>query len=652
MPRKITGATSVVSLRKKAKRWLKRLRAAEPEALARFARAHPKPPEKPVLRDVQHALALEYGFEGWVALSRAVEKLNASRGSPLRAKSAREYEQLAADMVLAYDARDDDALQRLNDGYGRSFTHDDLWAEVWRRVYAVRQRSRRVPQNYLAPEEARTVVAQDAGFGSWSALTRALASGSPPVPPFAIDASANSIVPRRHLSADEWDELIAVMKERRITRLDASGLITDAVLSRVADLDHVTTLLLGGSRELSDEGLLHLARMPQLEHLDLSEYPGGKLTDRGLSVLRHVPNLRTFEMTWQRGITDAGVANLKGCDRLEQVNLMGSPTGDGAIEALQGKPKLRSFSTGKLVTDDGLRLLVNYPLLRKWHGPPFPSDPDANVDGGARLLIDGPFTDRGLAGLAALEGVFDLDLFWHVTGITSEGFAHLVHLPNLGSLGADGKLSNDAAMRHIAAMPRLRRLRIQESAATDGGFEALARSQSVTHVWGRECPNFGSRGFIALSRMPELRGLGIGCKNVDDKALSALPSFPALRELTPVGVSDAGFVHVSRCHKLQRLTCMYCRDTTDAATEHIAELRLRYYYAGLTQITDRSLQVLGGMSSLEQVELYECNGVTDTGVAFLANLPRLREVNLDSLPGVTLEGTRVFPGRVRVRYTT
>ena len=43
-------------------------------------------------------------------------------------------------------------------------------------------------------------------------------------------------------------------------------------------------------------------------------------------------------MTWQRGITDAGVANLRFCDRLERVNLMGSPTGDGAIEALQGKP--------------------------------------------------------------------------------------------------------------------------------------------------------------------------------------------------------------------------------------------------------------------------------------------------------------------------
>ena len=61
------------------------------------------------------------------------------------------------------------------------------------------------------------------------------------------------------------------------------------------------------------------------------------MTDRGLEVLRHLPNLRAFDMTWQRGITDIGVANLRFCDQLERVNLMGSPTGDGAIKALQGK---------------------------------------------------------------------------------------------------------------------------------------------------------------------------------------------------------------------------------------------------------------------------------------------------------------------------
>ena len=58
------------------------------------------------------------------------------------------------------------------------------------------------------------------------------------------------------------------------------------------------------------------------------------------------------------------------------------------------------------------------------------------------------------------------------------------------------------------------------------------------------------------------------------------------------------------------------------------------------------------MSSLEQVELYECKEVTDAGLAFLAGLPRLREVHLDGLPRVTLEGTRIFPRRVRVKYST
>src|SRR5262249_5001692 len=148
------------------------------------------------------------------------------------------------------------------------------------------------------------------------------------------------------------------------------------------------------------------------------------------------------------------------------------------------------------------------------------------------------FTNQGLAGLAGLEGVFELDLFWHVDRITSAGFAHLLHLPNLASLGCDGALSDDTAMRHIAAIPRLRRLRAQESVATDDGFEALSKSQTLEFFWGRECPNFGSRGFAALSKMPALRGIGVGLKNVDDEALSTLPFFPALRELTPIGMQD------------------------------------------------------------------------------------------------------------------
>jgi ankyrin repeat protein len=590
---------------------------ADPEAARR---AHVIGVYEQLARD----LVAANGIDGEGALEDARETI--AKRSGYASWRALLHTGVAEDFVKAYDG-DATALERLNAHYKRTFRHADLKAEIWRRVYAFRQRSSKVEKNFLKLDEAQTVVAQDAGFSSWEALV----SGARPVPAFEIQDAR--IAPRRRLTDREWDELIEAAKEHRIAALDAGGLMTDRAMARVAELERVTSLNLSGSRELSDDGLLQLARMPQLEHLALNEYPGGKLTDRGLAVLRQLPNLRTFEMTWQAGITDAGVANLRFCEKLERVDLMGSPTGDGAIEALAEKPLLHAFSSGRLVTDRGLAGLRAFPLLRT-------------------LLIDGPFTDAGLAELAGLEGLAELDLFWHVSAMTAAGFAHLARLPNLLSLACDGKLSDDAAMAHIATMPRLRSLRAQESVASDEGFVALARSKTLEGFWGRECPGFGDRGFAAFSRMPALRKLGVGLGKVSEGVVARLADFPALRELTPIGLRDDGFRHVGRCAQLERLTCMYCRESGDAATEHIARLPLKYYYAGLTQITDRSLEILGGMESLEQVDLYECKGVTDAGLPFLAKLPQLREAHFDGLPGVTLDGTKVFGPDVKVSYTT
>ena len=69
MPRQITPATSLDTLRKEAKRWLKELREQNRDARRRFERAYPAAPAIPVLRDVQHALALEHGHESWIALT-------------------------------------------------------------------------------------------------------------------------------------------------------------------------------------------------------------------------------------------------------------------------------------------------------------------------------------------------------------------------------------------------------------------------------------------------------------------------------------------------------------------------------------------------------------------------------------------------------
>jgi uncharacterized protein len=76
--------STVETLRKTAKRWLKSLREGDPEAGARLARAYPGAPRQPALRDVQHALARERGYQNWLALTRAVVDSSASE-TPLTA---------------------------------------------------------------------------------------------------------------------------------------------------------------------------------------------------------------------------------------------------------------------------------------------------------------------------------------------------------------------------------------------------------------------------------------------------------------------------------------------------------------------------------------------------------------------------------------
>jgi hypothetical protein len=90
--------------------------------------------------------------------------------------------------------------------------------------------------------------------------------------------------------------------------------------------------------------------------------------------------------------------------------------------------------------------------------------------------------------------------------------------------------------------------------------------------------------------------------------------------------------------------------TGDEATERIAALKLKTYYAGKTRITDRSLEILGRMTSLESIELWETAGVTDAGLEALAKLPRLRRFSISGAPKVTRQGVAVFPAGVRVEY--
>jgi hypothetical protein len=434
----------------------------------------------------------------------------------------------------------------------------------------------------ISLDDARWLVARERGFDSWEGLRASVANLPGGAPHVTTVAQAKALALREALE-----------------RGDA------------------TTLDLSGVRDIGDADLVEIGRLTGLERLDLS----------GTS------------------ITDAGVAHLRGCELLRDVNLAWTATGDGALRALAGKPHLHTFRSGSGVTDAGIALLHEWPVFKTWQGGPehiglLDATPSPNL-----LWLRGPFTDRGLENLRGLDGLFALNVDDARLALTAACLDSLNALPRLASLAVDAK---DDWMPGIARLPALRFLIAQDTTASDDAWVALARSRTIEQIWGRRCHGLRRRGFLALSEMPALRGLSVSCLNVDDEGVAALPRFPALRELMPMDVPDAGYRHIGRCRDLESLILMYCRDTTDAATRHLPGLsKLTYYFNSYTTITDRTPEILSGIDSLERITFDTCHGLTDSGVARLARLPRLRELRVSGR-GLSAAVRQPFPPTVAV----
>ena len=86
------------------------------------------------------------------------------------------------------------------------------------------------------------------------------------------------------------------------------------------------------------------------------------------------------------------------------------------------------------------------------------------------------------------------------------------------------------------------------------------------------------------------------------------------------------------------------------ATEHIAGMDLKKYFASYNRITDRTPELLSGIETLEEVTFDSCAGLTNAGITALARLPRLRKLAASGMRSVTREATTGFAPGVAVRY--
>ena len=160
---------SLDNLRKLAKRWLKALRAQDTDAVARMRRAYPTAPASPGLRDVQHAIARERGYDSWLALAQSLAP------DPDAPPDLERYEGLVRDLVAAYETGADAALERISQFAGRpALSWTDLRTAVHQRLEWLK-----APGPFDL-EKARFLVARQAGFETWTALVAALSAATRP----------------------------------------------------------------------------------------------------------------------------------------------------------------------------------------------------------------------------------------------------------------------------------------------------------------------------------------------------------------------------------------------------------------------------------------------------------------------------------------
>jgi hypothetical protein len=557
-----------------------------------------------------------------------------------------EFEEQAAVLLQAYDSGTPDAMERLY----RQTWHRRPWTAM--RAYVQLDLGRRPagPDDDVAItlDDARYLIAREHGFDDWQALA-AFVDRPPerPLPgPISLVSPTADGEWRTLRRSHDLDEILSRLSRHERVGVSGGGWATDEIVRELAGVETLVALDLSGCEGVTDDGVLEIARLPALEHLDLS---GTGVTDRGLLILRELPELRHLSLAWTR-VTDEGLDALSPCARLEHIDLMGTGAGRGALLAIAGKPTLSHLAIA--LGDADIPLLRDMPRFARWQGERRPSPPTSvfRVAGTpTHLTLRGRITDAGMRRLQTLEGLASLDVDDGQLAISAAGIEALAALPHLRELRADAK---DDWMPAIARLPNLRFLGVQDTSASDEGFVALSRSSSLEYLWGRRCHGLQRTGFKALATMPSLRGLSVSCLNVDDEGLSALPSFPSLVELMPMDVPDEGYRHIGACRQLESLILMYCRDTTDRATEHIASLpALTSYFNSYTAVTDRTPQLLSRMDTLERVTFDTCHGLTNAGVAALASLPRLRELRVSGRQ-LTADVLRAFDDAVDVGLET
>lgn len=242
---------------------------------------------------------------------------------------------------------------------------------------------------------------------------------------------------------------------------------------------------------ITDGDLLELARLPQLQRLDLSRT---RITDQGLAYLKTSMNLREVNLAYTEKIGDPAHAVVKQWKNLRRLNLRGTViadetaasaaalpnlevldiadtiVGDAGMEALTSAQNLRELAIGNIrMSEAGFQSLRQFTTL-------------AVLDlSGRRHQGPSNISDRGMEAIAALRQLRVLKL-GH-TKFSGKSFAVLATFPVLERLGLEFCPEiNDEALKHLALWKSVRWVDVYGTKVTGPGVAELRKQRPDMQV--------------------------------------------------------------------------------------------------------------------------------------------------------------------------
>ena len=123
-----------------------------------------------------------------------------------------------------------------------------------------------------------------------------------------------------------------------------SNPITDAGLAHLERVPDLEELWLYGCRQVADAGLAHVGRLKRLRHLDLA---ATRVGDAGLAHLRDLRDLEHLDLMHDTKVGNAGLAHLRGLGRLTYLRLSFTKVGDRGLVHLEGIAGLEELVLGR-----------------------------------------------------------------------------------------------------------------------------------------------------------------------------------------------------------------------------------------------------------------------------------------------------------------